>query len=110
MRSLVRARRADHIVMPITPDIPSLRLVHAALQVMSDVGALTDKTMFVLNEIYPRPTITAEQIEEHLGIRISLEVPYDGDNFLRAVNEGQPLVSLARRSPAAVGRSSAWPR
>jgi Flp pilus assembly CpaE family ATPase len=69
--------------------------------VMSDAGPLPDKTLFVLNEIYPKPTISGEQIEEHLGIRISLEVPYDGDNFLRAVNEGQPLISLARRTPAA---------
>jgi Flp pilus assembly CpaE family ATPase len=51
--------------------------------------------------MYPKPTISAEQIEEHLGIRISVEVPHDGENFLRAVNEGQPLTLLARRSPAA---------
>jgi pilus assembly protein CpaE len=101
VRSLAVMARADHVVMPITPDIPSLRLLHAALQLMSETGSLTDKTMFVLNQIYPKPTITAEQIEEHLGVRISLEVPHDGENFLRGVNEGQPLMSLARRSPAA---------
>jgi pilus assembly protein CpaE len=100
-RSLSVLARADHVVMPIAPDIPSLRLLHAALQVMSEAGSLTDKTMFVLNQIYPKASIGAEQIEEHLGIRISLEVPYDGENFLRSVNEGQPLMSLARRSPAA---------
>jgi pilus assembly protein CpaE len=102
MRTLSIMAQADHVVMPITPDIPSLRLLHAELQMMSEVGSLTDKTMFVLNQVYPKPTISAEQIEEHLGIRISLEVPHDGENFLRAVNEGQPLISLARRSaPAA---------
>lgn len=101
VRSLAVLARADHIVIPITPDIPSLRLLHATLQVMSEAGSMTDKMMFVLNEMYPHPTISAEQIEEHLGIRISLEVPHDGENFLRGVNEGQPLVSLARRSPAA---------
>jgi pilus assembly protein CpaE len=101
MRSLSVLAEADHVVMPITPDIPSLRLLHAALQVMSEVGSLTDKTMFVLNQMYPHPTIMADQIEEHLGVRIALEVPYDGENFLRGVNEGQPLVLLARRSAAA---------
>jgi len=101
MRSLSVLAEADHVVMPITPDIPSLRLLHAALQVMSEAGSLTDKTMFVLNQMYPHPTIMADQIEEHLGVRIALEVPYDGENFLRGVNEGQPLVLLARRSAAA---------
>ena len=100
-RSLNVLAHADRIVVVITPDIPSLRLVHAALQMMADNGQTTDKMLFVLNHIYARPTITSEQIEEHLGISIGLEVPYDGDSFLRAVNEGQPLVSLARRSPAA---------
>ena len=101
MRALSVLTAADHVVMPITPDIPSLRLLHAALQVMSEAGSLTDKTIFVLNEMYPHPTILGEQIEEHLGVRIGLEVPHDGENFMRAVNEGQPLVLLARRSAAA---------
>ncbi len=101
MRSLSVLAEADHVVMPITPDIPSLRLLHAALQVMSEAGSLTDKTVFVLNQMYPHPTIMGEQIEEHLGVRLLLEVPYDGENFLRGVNEGQPLVLLARRSAAA---------
>ena len=64
-------------------------------------GPLAERTIFVLNEIYAKPTITAEQIEEHLGVQISIQVPFDGENFMRAVNEGQPLVSLARRSAAA---------
>jgi pilus assembly protein CpaE len=101
MRSLSLLTLADSVVMPITPDIPALRLLHAALQVMSEAGPLADRAIFVVNDIYPKRTITPEQIEEHLGIRIGLEVPYDGENFMRAVNEGQPLLSIARRSPAA---------
>jgi len=102
IRALSVFERADRVVMTITPDIPSLRLVHAALQVMSEAGNVTDKMVFVLNDIYPRSTITAEQIEEHLGIRVTLTVPYDGDSFLRSINEGQPLVLYARRSPSAI--------
>jgi len=92
--------RADRVAMVITPDIPSLRLLHAALQVMSDTGGAVERTLFVVNDIYPRTSIGGDQIEEHLGIKVGLTVPYDGENFLRAVNEGQPIVSLARRSAA----------
>ncbi len=101
MRSLSLLTSADSVVMPITPDIPALRLLHGALQVMSEAGPLADRAIFVVNDIYPKRTISPDQIEEHLGIRIGLEIPYDGENFLRAVNEGQPLMSIARRSPAA---------
>lgn len=96
MRSLYVLARADHIVLPIAPDIPSLRLVHAMLQVMSDYGSLTDKTIFVLNEIYPRSMITASQIEDHIGIKVNATVPYEGESFMRAVNEGHPMVTFAR--------------
>ena len=109
IRALSVFDHADRVVMSITPDIPSLRLVHAALQVMSEAGNMTDKMVFVLNDIYPHSTITAEQIEEHLGIRVTLTVPYDGDSFLRAVNEGQPLV-LTRGAARPRSPSSASPR
>ena len=60
-----------------------------------------DRTAFIVNDIYPKSSISADQIEEHLTIKIGMTVPYDGENFLRAINEGQPIVSLARRSAAA---------
>ena len=46
--------------------------------------------------------ISAEQIEEHIGIKVGLEIPYDGDGFYKSVNEGQPFVTTAPRAPAAV--------
>jgi len=100
-RSFAMLAKADEVALVLTPDIPSLRLLHAFLQVMSDAGGATDRSLFVVNNIYPRAMINAEQIEEHLGIKIGLEIPYDGDNFVKAVNEGQPLMTIAHRSPAA---------
>jgi Flp pilus assembly CpaE family ATPase len=65
------------------------------------MGNAADRTSFIVNDIYPKSSISAEQIEEHLTIKVAMTVPYDGENFLRGVNEGQPIVSLARRSAAA---------
>jgi pilus assembly protein CpaE len=84
----------------VTPDIPALRLLHAALEVLSELGNAVDRTVFVVNDIYPKSSITADQIEEHLSIKVGMTVPYDSENFLRAINEGQPIVQLARRSAA----------
>jgi pilus assembly protein CpaE len=93
--------RADRVCLVVTPDIPALRLLRAALEMLSDMGGAADRAIFVINEIYPKTPITADQIEEHVGVKVSLQVPYDSENFLRAVNEGQPLVGMARRSAAA---------
>jgi pilus assembly protein CpaE len=102
MRSLPLIGRADRVVMVVTPDIPSLRLLHSALQVMSDAGVVDDRMVFVVNHIYPRATIGPEQIEEHLGLKIGMSIPYDGELFVKAVNEGQPVVASARRGPPAL--------
>lgn len=93
--------RADRVALVVTPDIPALRLLRASLEMLSDMGGAADRALFVINEIYPKTPITADQIEEHVGVKVSQHVPYDSENFLRAVNEGQPLVVLARRSAAA---------
>jgi pilus assembly protein CpaE len=99
-RAMAVLNSADRLALVITPDIPALRLLHAALEVMSEMGHAADRTTFVVNDIYPKSSISADQIEEHLSIKVSQTVPYDSENFLRAVNEGQPIYSLARRSAA----------
>ena len=101
-RAMAVVNSADRVALVITPDIPSLRLLHAALEAMSEMGSTADRTTFIVNDIYPKSSISAEQIEEHLTIKVGMTVPYDGENFLRGINEGQPIVSLARRSAAAV--------
>lgn len=100
-RAMAVLNAADRLAIVVTPDIPSLRLLHAALEVLSEMGNAADRTTFVVNDVYPKSSITADQIEEHLSIRVGLTVPYDSDNYLRAINEGQPVVSLSRRSHAA---------
>jgi pilus assembly protein CpaE len=100
-RAMAALNSADRLALVVTPDIPALRLLHAALEVLSEMGNAADRTTFVVNDIYPKSSISGEQIEEHLTIKVGLTVPYDSENFLRAINEGQPITSLARRSAAA---------
>jgi len=100
-RTIAVLERADALALVLAPDIPSLRLLHAWLQVLSEAGTATDRSTFVVNHIYPRPMIGGEQIEEHLGIKVGLQIPHDGETFLKSVNEGHPLVTMAHRSPAA---------
>ncbi|MEP7158194.1 MAG: hypothetical protein ABI797_02110 [Chloroflexota bacterium] len=100
-RAAAIINHADRVCLVVTPDIPALRLLRASLEMLSDMGGAADRAIFVINEIYPKTPITADQIEEHVGVKVSQHVPYDSENFLRAVNEGQPLVLAARRSAAA---------
>jgi pilus assembly protein CpaE len=100
-RAMTVLNAADRLAIVVTPDIPALRLLHAALEVLSELGNAADRTTFVVNDVYPKSSISADQIEEHLSIRVGLTVPYDSENFLRGINEGHPIVALSRRSAAA---------
>ncbi len=99
-RALSVLNAADRLCLVVTPDIPALRLLHAALEAFSEMGDAADRTTFVVNDVYPKSSISADQIEEHLTIKVGMTIPYDSENFLRAINEGQPIVTLARRSAA----------
>lgn len=101
IRSMAVLNKAERVALIVTPDIPSLRLIHAALQVLAEAGSASERAVFVVNDIYPKPAIGPAQIQEHLGIKVDHQVPYDGENFLKAVNEGQPFILQSRGSPPA---------
>jgi pilus assembly protein CpaE len=100
-RSLALLQMADRAVIAVTPEIPALRTLHGLLEVLADSGTMSDRTLFVLNQAFPKPMLSAEQIEENLGVKFALQVPYHPRLFSRAVNEGEPLVAAAGRSKQA---------
>jgi len=100
-RALALLQLSEKVVLTVTPEIPALRTLHGLLEVIADSGTLSDRIVFVLNQLFARPMLSAEQIEENLGVKFALQIPYSDRLFLQAVNEGQPLLTAAPRSPQA---------
>ncbi len=100
-RALALLQLSERVVLTVTPEIPALRTLHGFLEVIADSGTLSDRLVFVLNQVFARPMLSAEQIEENLGVKFALQIPYSDRLFLQAVNEGQPLLTAAPRSPQA---------
>jgi pilus assembly protein CpaE len=100
-RTLALLQMADRVVLSVTPEIPALRTLHGLLEVLADSGTMSDRILFVLNQVFPKPMLSTDQIEENLGIKFALQVPYHKRLYVKAVNEGQPLVIAdARSAPA----------
>ncbi len=97
-RALTLLELADRVVLVVTPEIPALRTLHGLLEVMADSSTVADRTVFVLNQVFPKPMLTADQIEENLGVKFALQIPYHDQLYVKAVNEGQPVVTAAPRS------------
>jgi pilus assembly protein CpaE len=93
--------QSETVVVPVLPEIPALNSVHVLLEQLADTGALGGRTVFVLNNAFARDLLKRSDIETALGHRISADLPYDPIVYLKAVNEGNPVVRSAPKSPPA---------
>jgi pilus assembly protein CpaE len=100
-RSLAVLEQADRIVVPITAELGSLKALSTMLDYLNEIGSLMSKATFVLNNMFAKELLKASDIEGALGTRISTELPYDPLVYLKAVNEGVPVLTGAPKSAAA---------
>jgi pilus assembly protein CpaE len=100
-RALAVFERADTVVLAVYPEIAALNAMHTLLEYLTETGALGAKAMFVLNNAFAREILKLRDVESALGSKVSLELPYDPFIYLKAVNEGIPVVTGAPRSIAA---------
>ena len=100
-RSLTTLERADNIALAVYPEIAALRAVASLLDYLNRTGAVTTRTTFVLNQLFARQLVRLGQVESSLGVKVAAELPYDPFLYLKAVNEGVPLVLGAPRTPPA---------
>ena len=93
--------RADTVIVPVLPEIPALNAVHVLIDQLSETGSLGAQTMFVLNNAFARELLKRVDIEGALGAKISVDLPYDPIVYLKAVNEGVPVVLGSPKSAPA---------
>jgi pilus assembly protein CpaE len=99
--SLAALERAETVLLPVHPEVAALKAVHSLLDYLDDTGSIRTKATFVLNNAFARDILRMRDVESALGAKVTAELPYDGFLFLKAVNEGNPIILGAPRSPAA---------
>jgi pilus assembly protein CpaE len=100
-RTLTIFEHADAVILPVYPEIAALRSMRSLLDHLNETGTLASKSTFVLNNMFARGTLKLGDVESALDTKISLELPYDPILYLKAVNEGVPLVKGSPRSAPA---------
>lgn len=100
-RSLAVLEAAEVVLLPVYPEISALRAVHAFLDYVNEAGSIATKTTFVLNNMFAKELLKMRDVESGLGARVALTLPYDPFLYLKAVNEGEPVVLGAPRTPLA---------
>jgi pilus assembly protein CpaE len=92
---------ADDVVVVVSPDFPALKSVFAFFEFLSERGSRVAEPTIVLNEIYALQTLTPADIENALGRRVAIRIPYDPLLYLRAANQGTPVFAGAPTSQPA---------
>ena len=97
-RAMAVFGRSDTTIVPVLPEIPALNSVHAMLDQLSDVGAIGGSMLFLLNNAFARDLLKRSDVETALGAKIAAELPYDPLVYLKAANEGVPVVRGSAKS------------
>ena len=100
-RSLAVLERAEAVLVPIVPEIGALKALHSLLEYLTEVGSAAAAATFVLNHLFAREMLSMKQIEAAIGTKIEAEIPYDPGLYLKAINEGIPIVRSAPTSAPA---------
>lgn len=100
-RTLRSFEHAENVVFVVNPEIAALKAVHALVDYLNEAGTVAAKSMFVLNDTFAREILKLRDVESALGTKVAIELPYDPFLYLKAVNEGVPIVLGAPRSAPA---------
>jgi pilus assembly protein CpaE len=92
--STVRALEiADHVVVPMFPDLASLRHLQRALRLFADLGIGEDKVEIVTWA--QKSEIDEAAIKRILHKGVAKRLPYVPDEAMAAINAGSPIVALS---------------
>jgi pilus assembly protein CpaE len=100
-RTLTVFDRSDRVVLVVSPEIPCVRAVHALLEILAEQGAPAERQFFALNHIFENDMLRLDDLERSLQTDIDAELLYDPIAYLKAVNEGVPVVAATTRGAAA---------
>jgi pilus assembly protein CpaE len=100
-RVIAALEAADDVVVVVTPDFPALKATHSFFEYLNEGDARVAEPTIVVNEVYALQTLTPGDIENALGRRVAIRIPYDPLLYLRAANQGTPVFAAAPTSQPA---------
>lgn len=90
---------ADQIMMLLSPEMASIRAAVCALNIYDKLNYSLEKILPVINNVTPHSGIKQGQVEKVLKRPVKYFIPNAPNEFLRAINFGEPLVITHQDSP-----------
>ena len=83
--------QADEVYIVSTPDVASLRDLARLVENLSLSESATSKLRLAVNRSTATDSVTSEQIEKAVRFPISIAIPNNYFELLRAINDGEPI-------------------
>jgi len=93
---------SDLVIVVLSPDLASLKVSTAAMDVFEALGYSKERLAVVINWTFPREGLPQKNIEAALGLPASAVIPYERTLFVEAINRGVPAVLHRPQSSAAM--------
>jgi pilus assembly protein CpaE len=85
--------QADLVFIVTTADVPSLRNIQRGIPLLKKVLAKgEDQIRLILNRYDPRDTISVEDVERSIGLKVFWKVSNDYEAVMGSINAGKPIV------------------
>lgn len=91
---------ADLVLLVTRPDVPAVRNAWRRLKLMDTLGIDRSAIRLIVNGWDSKAALSREDIERNLGIEIATTIALDVDVCRKAVNTGDLLMDVDRKSPA----------
>ncbi len=69
-RSMTALEAAEAVMLPVYPEIAALRAVHNLIDYFNDVGSITQKSTFILNNVFAKDILKPRDVETALGSKV----------------------------------------
>ncbi len=92
--------RSDSVLLVVDMDLPSVKNAKLALDTLRLIKFPFEKIQLVLNRVNSKARLDIDELERSLGLEVKAAIASD-KLVPRAVNEGEPVVSLYPRSRVA---------
>ena len=92
--------RSDSVLLVVNMDLPSVKNAKLALDTLRLIKFPFEKIHLVLNRVNSKARLDIDELERSLGLEVMAAISSD-KLVPRAVNEGEPVVSLYPRSRVA---------
>ena len=92
--------RSDSVLLVVDMDLPSVKNAKLALDTLRLIKFPFEKIHLVLNRVNSKARLDIDELERSLGLKVMAAISSD-KLVPRAVNEGEPVVSLYPRSRVA---------